>query len=860
MDIIKAHRRDLKFHNNRLVSDQGSTTTEEDDVDDIVVLVSPIEILRFLQLFAEGHNLRMQKALLNQSSLGNTKTYCIVQTVANFLAVIAKDEMHLSELNSEEARLLIGAWEFLIEILQGPCLSNQDHLAESVMVEVFRNVLTAKFSENMDRKDIKMVKSRAVKAMVSLLEGRTDNRIQTRLLQNLELHPLQQRLEEIYEEFHVLKKENIQNGSSWDEEFLEEGFDLLTLAQSIYSENDLKPIENKLPIQGEFRSDAHYRHALITFRAAALYQSAYAFFTKRQCSVEVWWGMQTQHLDTIYFPMPSHCQMLPYAAASKDRFLQSLSFGSENRLAQFVDGSQHLDEELRHIELLNGFWFYNVIRPYIPLFKKASFALALLMNLVMLTSLQHGFDGKSYVYAPENMEISMTVFGCTQLILSVLVVLFMLVVRAPLVYQKRLNAYTSLTMHQYKSSKAGHSLANMSALGSNLVGSLNELTNVTDNAKRLGGNVKSRILTFIHFYKSCFRYVFLLAMLQIMFVYAHPAITPVFLLIFLSLVFLAWPAGTATRRYLENSTTPFAFVFCCIYDVVMDKYTAFYCLYLITAGFGFFRHPSFYAYHLLDLVVMSTALQNVVRAVTRPRHALMMTTILGLFMVYFFTLALFFFIPDDTYDAENARSSCTTMVRCFFTILHRGLLSGGGVGEYLTSELGVAPSFTSSYDFAVRTLFDLSFFVVVLVLLLNIIFGIIIDTFSELRSQSSEKQTKMKNQCFICAVPSQEFENHYMRNGTPNGFSKHIGEQHNMWNYLYFLIYLRSKDKTDCTGAESYVLDHIENDDLSWIPQGMAKCLDVTNQKSVEEQLHGVKTEMHDVKQQVHTIFHPTKR
>ena len=280
----------------------------------------------------------------------------------------------------------------------------------------------------------------------------------------------------------------------------------------------------------------------------------------------------------------------------------------------------------------------------------------------------------------------------------------------------------------------------------------------------------------------------------------------------------------------------------------MDKYTAFYIVYLITAGLGFKIHPSYYAYHLLDLVVMSTALQNVVRAVTRPRHTLIMTTIMGMFMIYFFTLAMFFFLPDDAWDPDSHRSHCKTMIRCFFTILHRGLLMGGGIGDYLTTELGYSPSSTNTRAFAVRTLYDLAFFVVVLVLLLNIIFGIIIDTFSELRSKANEKVNKMKNHCFICGIHSEKFDNHYMRQGIANGFSKHLSEEHNMWNYMYFLTYLRNKSKTECTGAESYVLESLENDDLSWIPQGMAICLNTKTEESVNQQLQTLKSDMKHVK------------
>lgn len=329
----------------------------------------------------------MQEALLNQSSIGNTRNYSLVDRAAIFLALIAKDETHLQKLSEIEAELMISCWDFLIEIVQGPCPKNQEHLAESVMVEVFRIILTATFSEDLDKQFVKSIKAKAVKAAVSLLEGRSDQRIQKRLRQTLELKPLKRRLETLYEEFHHenLKIKSRIN-STWDEEYLEEGFDLLTLAQSIFGDSaDLQPKVGDIPKPDEYSTSTQFMEAMASYRSDLLYESSFNFFKVRHCSVEVWWGV-VPHLDRIYFPMPSHCRLLPYATASKERFLECLDFGSDVRLTQFLEGSKGLDEELQHIELLSSYRMYNLVRPYIPLFKKASFALALLMNLAMVRS------------------------------------------------------------------------------------------------------------------------------------------------------------------------------------------------------------------------------------------------------------------------------------------------------------------------------------------------------------------------------------------------------------------------------------------------------------------------------------------
>ena len=49
-----------------------------------------------------------------------------------------------------------------------------------------------------------------------------------------------------------------------------------------------------------------------------------------------------------------------------------------------------------------------------------------------------------------------------------------------------------------------------------------------------------------------------------------------------------------------------------------------------------------------------------------------------------------------------------------------------------------------------RVLYDLLFFFIVIIIVLNLIFGVIIDTFADLRSENQTKEEILKNSCFIC--------------------------------------------------------------------------------------------------------------
>ena len=81
---------------------------------------------------------------------------------------------------------------------------------------------------------------------------------------------------------------------------------------------------------------------------------------------------------------------------------------------------------------------------------------------------------------------------------------------------------------------------------------------------------------------------------------------------------------------------------------------------------------------------------------------------------------------------------------CIVTTLNQGLRNGGGIGDVLRS-----PSINESL-FPARVVYDMLFFFVVIIIVLNLIFGVIIDTFADLRSEKQQKEETLKNSCFIC--------------------------------------------------------------------------------------------------------------
>ena len=106
--------------------------------------------------------------------------------------------------------------------------------------------------------------------------------------------------------------------------------------------------------------------------------------------------------------------------------------------------------------------------------------------------------------------------------------------------------------------------------------------------------------------------------------------------------------------------------------------------------------------------------------------------------------------------------------------------------------------------FPFRVIYDMVFFFIVIIIVLNLIFGVIIDTFADLRSEKQQKEETLKNSCFICGLERKAFDN---KNVT---FEEHIRMEHNMWHYLYFVVLIKVKDPTEFTGPESYVHEMVK--------------------------------------------------
>uniref|UniRef100_A0A673C138 Inositol 1,4,5-trisphosphate receptor n=1 Tax=Sphaeramia orbicularis TaxID=375764 RepID=A0A673C138_9TELE len=290
--------------------------------------------------------------------------------------------------------------------------------------------------------------------------------------------------------------------------------------------------------------------------------------------------------------------------------------------------------------------------------------------------------------------------------------------------------------------------------------------------------------------------------------------------------------------------------------MIMDVEFLYHLLYLIICSLGVFVHVFFYSLLLFDLVYREETLLNVIKSVTRNGRSIVLTAVLALILVYLFSIVGYIFFKDDFILAvdripnktlehgasmvgeffsggvcqkengencstegpsavviEDKERTCDSLLMCIVTVLSHGLRSGGGVGDVLRKPSKEEPLF------AARVIYDLLFFFMVIIIVLNLIFGVIIDTFADLRSEKQKKEEILKTTCFICGLERDKFDNKTVT------FEEHIKVEHNMWHYLFFIVLVKVKDSTEYTGPESYVAEMIRDHNLDWFPRMRAMSL-----------------------------------
>jgi inositol 1,4,5-triphosphate receptor type 1 len=173
----------------------------------------------------------------------------------------------------------------------------------------------------------------------------------------------------------------------------------------------------------------------------------------------------------------------------------------------------------------------------------------------------------------------------------------------------------------------------------------------------------------------------------------------------------------------------------------------------------------------------------VIRSVTRNGRSIVLTAMFASILVYLFSIIGYLFFNDQCIvEIETTRrftemvnetvdgfvhqvprvieeietieeNHCETLLMSIITTFDQGLRNGGGIGDFLKRISKDDP------QFLYRVLYDLLFYFGIIIIVLNLIFGVIIDTFADLRNEKQKKDDIIRNTCFICGLERRSFDN-----------------------------------------------------------------------------------------------------
>lgn len=245
--------------------------------------------------------------------------------------------------------------------------------------------------------------------------------------------------------------------------------------------------------------------------------------------------------------------------------------------------------------------------------------------------------------------------------------------------------------------------------------------------------------------------------------------------------------------------------------LIHHMFISFYLHFVFTIIGIILKNPFFYTLNLFLLTNLFKTVNYIMKSIVKHYGKLLITFVLTILVIFCYSFILLENFTADVNTENYDQYVCVDFLHCFLNSVNLGLRLGGGVSDalYLLGRMN------SGGVFYGRFFFDLTFFILIKLIFLNLIAGIIIDTFSEMRDELTQRSYSLNNVCFICGKNKWQLEKDGIK------FDVHIGKDHSLWKYLYYMIRLKSVKSTQLNGVEKYIYEKLSKDDSSWIPQNV---------------------------------------
>ena len=728
-------------------------------------MITCCRILRFFQLLCEGHNKKFQNYLREQDLNNSNFEINFIKKISTMLGDLIKF------INPDCLELGVLIFEFFIEAIQGPCKKNQKLLHKSKVVEYCKDLIedyhmNIFWGENnwniTEKENLSNLIKKSMKFLNTILEGNNDIEFKKYIADIFKWKFLINHLKTEFLMYYEKKfdiKQNLIMNFTYDELIaLEKG--------SVFSEKLCEVFYIFFFIKiVNLNTDAF---ELKIGGLKKIEKFTYDFFNHNSSFVEIYFK---NRIEVVYFIKHPACNYL--SENDKLEILEKVDRNTRfNKIYDFTGRFNSIFDKMEH--------FSSFSKKKISLIaNKKVFQLIRILNLllVFIININYFFydekiikDNKSIsvfdIKTSETLEKtiitnSLILIEIIYLVLSIFSLIIWCLIYFPIIKMQNWN----ILFQEYKRK-------------------LLKFKKLTLNEEQILSLIRKNITQISEEeHKSILRYFF------------NPKEPLKISTNFLNIVH-------NIKFYLQNKKFYTLFVYCIF-------------AYL---GLNFFM--IFFTFNLLiDLYLYFENISIIYKSLRMNPSQILFTLLLMNIIIFNFAMFGFNLISDNFFFEQilpNGENMCTSALQCFLTVFSLGARSSGCIGDILTKP---SYSFKNRKLFYIRYIYDVSIFMIVNLLFINILFVIIIDNFSELREKEKKRKLEDKNVCFICSLEKTFFDT------ISHDFDEHVKKDHNIWDYVFFIYSVKTKDFTEYNGFESFVKKKIDQEDINWFPFYRTKVL-----------------------------------
>ena len=182
-----------------------------------------------------------------------------------------------------------------------------------------------------------------------------------------------------------------------------------------------------------------------------------------------------------------------------------------------------------------------------------------------------------------------------------------------------------------------------------------------------------------------------------------------------------------------------------------------------------------------------------------------------IFLVYFYSNLGFFYL-NDNFDADIEDdipdNYCLCLSFCFMTNFDAGIRARGGAADQM-----VRISFERhTFLYVIRLIYDITYFLINIIIMIDLVFGIILGTFSKMIEEERECDNDKINHCFICHITREIIEKR------KENFQFHREKRHNLWNYINYMLFLKFSDVNKLNVTNLFTKMNLDNKNICFLP------------------------------------------